>query len=67
MSTSFNLITIELTHALIILTHTGEDQEIVEQDMSLQHAPSLGLSAAHGKSKDVFHGHWDDQDQDRPS
>ena len=48
MSTSFNLITIELTHALIILTHTGEDQEIVEQDMSLQHAPSLGLSAAHG-------------------
>ena len=50
-----------------MLTHTGEDQEIVEQDMSLQHAPSLGLSAAHGKSKGVFNGHWDDQDQDRPS
>ena len=35
--------------------------------MSLQHAPSLALNGTHRKSKGVFHGHWDDQDQDRPS
>ena len=35
--------------------------------MSLQHAPSLALSGTHRKFKGVFYGHWDDQDQDRPS
>ena len=46
ISASFNLITDTCTD---LLTHTGEDKEIVERDMSLHHAPSLALSATEPK------------------